>query len=389
MTSVSIVYKTRNLVFALLIIGGGLLFPAAAHAVEQGGLGGKPAHPKAENTRSQSIFVHTLKPGKSATDGVLVINNTGKTKNVLVYAVDSQVSSDGAFACAQAADKPLSVGTWATMAKSELTLLAGEKKTVDFTIKVPDNATPGEHNGCIVIQDTERQPASGSNGIVLSLRSAIRLAVTVPGQIQKGLVFTGLDVQPKDNEKLLFSTALKNNGNVSLDTQVDVKLVSLLGVASAQVGGSFPVLNDNESRFNFEASRPFWGGWYRLAASARYNDNPNVMLGEGGSNAMVSRSSWIFIAPQPIAAAIEGALIAVVIGGLYYFAYRRLHHKKAMRRAADHIVGKGEDLHGVAERYAMSWKYLARINKLKAPYTIKPGQKLIVTSVQKKDKKGV
>lgn len=389
MNSVPTVRKIRGLLALGFMVGIACLMSSApAFAVEQGGLGGKPANPKDNNSRSQSIFVHNLKPGAQAVDGIEVINNTDKTKNVLVYAVDSQTSSDGAFACAQAADKPLSVGTWVAMSKSELSLAPGEKQVVDFVVKVPDNATPGEHNGCIVIQDTERQTAAGSNGIVLSLRSAIRLVVTVPGQIQKGLVFIGLGTQAKDEQKLLLSTALKNNGNVSLDTLVDVKLIYPIGFTAARVGGSFPILSSSEGRFNFEAERPFWGGWYRLTATAKYNDNPGVSIGEGNPNASVKRSSWIFVTPQPIAAAIEGAVLVLAVIAAYLFVSRRLAHKKAMKSATLHRVESGEDLHSIAQKYGMSWKQLARLNGLKAPYSLKPGQRLIVTKPQKTSKKG-
>jgi hypothetical protein len=350
-----------------------------AFAVEQGGIGGRPAHPKAANSRSQSIFVHTLNPGQQTKDGVQVINNTPQTKTILVYAVDSQVSSGGAFACAQAADKPLSVGSWITLDKKEVTLTTGGKQVVDFTIKVPKNASPGEHNGCIVIQDTKQQKSPDSNGIVLSLRSAIRVAIRVPGDIQKGLAFTGLGMDPKGEEKLLLSAALKNNGNVSLDTQLNVKLRYWFGLAAETAGGSFPVLASSEGRYNFETSRPFWGGWYRLAATAQYNDDPNVSLGEGKPTAGLQQSKWVYIAPDPLAAILQVTILASLLGLAVWWTLRRKQHRRALHRARTHIVKPGENLHTIAETHGMPWKRLARLNNLKPPYQLKPGQSLLVT----------
>jgi LysM repeat protein len=352
----------------------------SASAVEQGGLGGKPAHPKADNSRSQSIFVHALDPGKQARDGVEVINNTTKTKQVLVYAVDSQVSSGGAFACAQMADKPIAVGTWVTLDKTQITLEPRSKQVVDFTIKTPKNASPGEHNGCIVIQDTEQHTTSDSNGIVLSLRSAIRLSVTIPGDIKKGLVFTGVGAQTKEDKKLLLSTGLRNNGNVSLDTKIEVKLSYPIGLTSANVGGSFPVLSGNEGRFNFEAERPFWGGWYRLTATAQYNNKVDTVIGEGNPNASISDGTWIFVSPQPIAAAIEGAALVVVATTATFLVRRRLTHKRATQSGHKYVVEPNENLHTIAEEAGVSWKLVARINRLKPPYQLKAGQTLIVPS---------
>jgi hypothetical protein len=369
------------LLAAILACGLGVTFsPVRVSAIDQGGIGGRPARPEQGNPRSQSIFVHTAKPGEQAKDAIEVINNASETKHVLVYAVDSQVSSGGAFACAQAADKPISVGEWIALNHNEVTLNPGAKQTVDFTITVPKDTAPGEHNGCIVIQDTKQQAQPDGNGIVLSLRSAIRVAITIPGDIKKGLAFTGLGFTAKDDAKILLSTALKNSGNVSLDTQVEVKLSYVFGVAASKAGGNFPVLSSSEGRFNFESSRPFWGGWYKLTATARYDDNLANALGEGSANASTQRSMWAFIVPDPLAAVIEGIAAIVLVGGIAYLVYRKRRHGQMVRRATGHLVKPGEDLHSVAEMYAMQWKHLARINKLKPPYQIKAGQKLLVAA---------
>ena len=356
-----------------------MLPSAAAGAIDSGGVGGKPAHPRADNPRSESIFVYELQPGSSTEDGVQVINGTSKSKTILVYAVDSQLASGGAFACDQAADKPISVGSWVTMEKSEVTLAPGEKQIVNFSVKVPKDASPGEHNGCIVMQDTDRQRSSEGGGIVLSMRSAIRMAVTVPGEIKKGLTFTGAGIEAKGGQKLLMSVNLRNSGNVSLDTDLDIKLTYVFGLTAVKAGGNYPVLSGSEARFNFEGNRPFWGGWYRLAASARYNDNPSASLGEGGLNASIGRNSWVFVAPAPAAAAVEGAAAGLlVVGGVVYLR-RRLTHKRAMGHATKHTVKAHENLHTIAEEYNVSWKLLARLNKLKPPYQLKPGQAITVT----------
>jgi hypothetical protein len=347
-------------------------------AVEQGGLGGRPAHPRAGNPRSESIFIHTLDVGKQASDGVQVINNTAETKKILIYAVDSQMSSGGAFACAQAADKPISVGQWIDVSQKEVTLAPGSKQTVDFTITVPGRTTPGEHNGCIVIQDTKQQVSPDSNGIVLSLRSAIRVAVTVPGDIQKGLVFTGLGFDRKADNKLVLTAALKNNGNVSLDTQLDVRLRSLVALSVASTGGNFPVLSGSEGRFNFETGQPFWGGWYRLVATAKYNDDPAVTLGQGKATTTITKSAWVFLAPKPVAAVIELFVAAVIIALPAAYLVRRKRHRRALRQATAHVVNQHENLHTIADHYQMSWKQLARMNKLKPPFQIKAGQILTV-----------
>ena len=69
----------------------------------------------------------------------------------------------------------------------------------------------------------------------------------------------------------------------------------------------------------------------------------------------------------------------MLLGGGAVYLRRRLAHKEAMSRAARHTVQPHENLHTIAEKYKVSWKLLARINKLKPPYQLKPGQSIVVT----------
>ena len=43
-------------VFSMLVV-------ASSFAIEYGGFGGRPAYPRADNPRTESIFIHTLEPG--------------------------------------------------------------------------------------------------------------------------------------------------------------------------------------------------------------------------------------------------------------------------------------------------------------------------------------
>lgn len=122
-------------------------------AIEYGGFGGRPAFPRADNPRTESIFVHTLEPGAVQKEGVTVINNSTETKTVFVYAADSTPSTGGAFACKQFAEEQTDVGSWIKLEKNEIKLAAGSTQMIPFTITIPNNASVGEHNGCILIQE--------------------------------------------------------------------------------------------------------------------------------------------------------------------------------------------------------------------------------------------
>jgi hypothetical protein len=358
-----------------------MLSGAPVLATTNAGIGGKPANPREDNPRSQSIFVHELEPGEDVTDAVQVINNTDQEKTLLVYAVDSQVSSDGAFACAQLADTPVGVGTWIELEANEVTLGPQSHEEVAFTISVPDTASAGEQNGCIVIQDTEQSESPTTDGVRLSFRSAIRVAITVPGDITKELDFTGPVVFQSSDDIVRYTVGLRNSGNVSLDTSIDVRLTNLLGMATHTTNGTYPILANSEGVFNFESDKPFWGGWYKVDAIAKYDSDPAQSIGGSGEETTIqSPSQWIFISPEPLALVIQLATATLLLAVITTFILNRRKLKRLHARSKLHQVKPGDTLNSIAKKSRTSWKDLAKLNGLKAPYHIEPGQKLKVPS---------
>ena len=356
-----------------------------ANAVETGGLGGRPANPSKENSRTSSIFVYRLNQSETKNDAIEIFNNSSTSKDVMVYATDATTGSGGSFACKQRAEDKTNVGSWIKVSDKVTKLAPGESKKIDFSVAVPESAPAGEQNGCIAIEDISQTPTQTGNGVSISTRSAIRVSVTVPGSINKGLDILSLSATQSD--KLKIATSLRNNGNVSLDTDLSVSLRSLIGSEISTVGGTFPVLSGVQSDYNFETVRPFWGGYYVLTASAAYNDSKDSVLGIGKKNTQVTTQTSLFIAPSLIAAVIELAAAASVVFGLVV-VYRRRQTAKAWRNSAsEYTVKPGDDIQSIATSYGISWKLLARQNNLKPPYHLSTGTKLHVLRATKKQSK--
>jgi hypothetical protein len=358
---------------------GGLAFSwsSPAHAIETGGIGAIPANPQANNPRTKSIFVYEAKPSTTKSDAIKIINNTDTLHTVKVYAVDSQHSSDGAFACAQAVEAKKDVGSWLTLQKSEVTLDAGKSEEVPFTLTVPANAETGEHNGCIAIEDVKAPKQQMNNGIVLSFRSALRVAVTIPGKIEANLDFINLFID-QQKSKLVVSPVLKNTGNVSVDATIKVSLNSVFNSRIAGSDGTFVVLNKDESRFNIELDRPFWGGWYTVKSDATYAPLQQNPTGEKPKVATNSTSRMLFIPPHPMALLTYVIALIVIIGGVSYTIWRRRQFANLNQETIEYTVRPGDNIQTVAENSSIDWRKLAKLNNLKPPYSLQQGQSIRV-----------
>lgn len=351
---------------------------SSAAAVEYAGIGLRPAQPIASNPRTQSIFIYTLNPGQSQADSVRLINNTPNSHTVLLYAVDSVASSDGAFACAQAVDNKKDVGSWITLSQDKVILGPFSNQTVPFAITLPNQIDAGEHDGCVVMQDAAPSKEKTASGITLSFRSAVRVAVTVPGKLIVKLQLESVSQKSEDRNSYTITPSYSNGGNVSLDTSIEASFINALGHTSTHGGGQFPVLPHNSSRFNLVVKKPFWGGLYHRQIATTYK-----MLSSNGESQQQKKSlpvasAWVVIPPQQGGAVIEAFVLAIIAAAVTFVIVRRRKHRLLLLATQDYTVKKGDNLQGLAEKYNVSWKTLVKINHIRPPYVLMVGERIKV-----------
>lgn len=359
-----------------------------AWAVESFGVGAIPAHPRPDNPRTKSIFVYEIEPGNTQTDAVRVINNTDQTRTIKVYAVDSEHSSDGAFACAQAVEQKKDVGAWLNLGTDQVTLAPGSNQDIAFEVRVPTTAETGEHNGCIAIEDIAAPTQNTGNGIVIHFRSALRVAVTIPGDTHASLTFTRFTTEERQ-QALNVSPVLQNTGNVSVDASVKVKLLTAFGTSLAAAEGTFVVLNKNESRFNFELPRPFWGGWYWLESSVNYAPLQQSSAKQHEKTHVSAPSRWLFVTPQPLAWLVYAFVLAVAVFGCIFLICRRRRWKRLHQATTTHVVKNGDSLQSLAAAAGVSWRSIAKMNRLKPPYSLTVGQRVQLPKLHTKTLRNV
>lgn len=379
------VWRGAVLLFAI----GVLTLPALVASAQSatGGIGGRVTNPDPANPRSQSIFIYTLEHGETKKDQLLVMNQTEEEQTIVLGSVDGVVTNSGDYTCRQEAEPIEGSGGWVRLAKKELTLAPGAEEKVDFTVTVPEQADVGEHNSCLTIQAAAAEDEDESTGGVrLRMRQAIRMIVTIPGDLHRELAIEKFGISLGAGTQN-YSLTAANKGNVSADIDMKVRITSMFNEEVATVSGEYPLVPGESLTKEFTTElRPMFGGWFEATPSLRYDKRLGA-FGTQNENAeyetLTGESQTMFFWPTTTGWAII-ATVVILLLALIIFLIRRARHNAGLRRSAEeYTVKKGDTLQGLAEESNVSWKDIAKINKLTAPYTLVAGQRIKLPTAKK------
>lgn len=360
--------NTLKSFFLLGIVVSSLFIANSVLAIEYGGIGGRPAYPRSSEPRSESIYIHSVNGGDEINEGIKVINNTGERKTLMIYSADYSPSTDGGFACKQFLETKSEVGSWIEIPVEEITLEANSNEVVDFLIKVPEDVSPGEHNGCVLVQ--ERKVSTNDAGINLALRTGMRVLLTVEGEIIRALRFLSFEVRKNDNGNYYLTPEVINEGNVSLDSNVKVYVYNPFNKMVKEYGGLYSVLKGETSRWNFEFIRPFWGGYYKAYSQITYND--------GVEKVVESSPRWFLVIPTNKALMIIGLILLPFSILLIWSILKKARLSRKRRNWVNYKVTTGDDVMMIADKFSIDWKELVRVNNIKEPYKVKVDEIILV-----------
>lgn len=375
-----------------MVVLGGLFITlsggANVSAVGMAGIGGRPANPDPDNPRTQTVFMYTLKQGEDKKDVLFVNNGSDSRHTIELVAVDGTVANNGAYTCKQNVEPKNNVGSWISLSEKEITLDPRQSTLVDFTVTTPGGAEPGEHNGCITLQSKD-DPGVAQGAITVKTRQAVRVAVTIPGDIHRAVTIDSFDVGERHIEKegkrvwqQVFNIALKNTGNVSADTNVKIKLTNIFGQERYSNGGEYPVIANQTLKLSFtDENRPFWGGWYTATADIAYDKRAGTYGTRDESQLVYDKVGPVTVFVWPtLYAWISMAGIAMLVGvAIWWFrSGRKLNGrtKSGKRLWGSYVVKKGDTVESLSKKYDVGVDRIISMNKLSVDHKLKQGESI-------------
>lgn len=250
-----------------LVLGAG----APASAQRQGDMRFtvRPAQSSPDDPRTLAWLIHRGRPGDLVRDAVLVENLGSVPLRLELYPSDAVTADSGQFALEPGEAPDEDVAAWVHLRRDFLSLAPGERTLVPFTVRVPDQATPGDHVGGIVA----RNLSSVSDGPVRTLLAiGARLYFRVPGPIVEDLRVSKPRTEV-ENGRVRFLLDLENRGNTLIDVDAAYRLEALLGGdANREVGNVATLVPGARATIAIDHPNALPGGPVDASFTLRYGD---------------------------------------------------------------------------------------------------------------------
>jgi LysM repeat protein len=353
-----------GLVFLLIL----MVFPAnPSAALEFGSIGISPVKPFGENRWAGSYFMYKEDKGKSLRDALSVVNLTDKPMKVKLTPLDAVLTPDGGFSLARAKEENRDLGSWIILDEEKISLQGKETKEVGFTLKVPENANVGDHVGGIAME--EDREYGGIQGVNIQTRVGVRVYLTVPGELIRDIriLQMGWDIRdvPNVGKRIHFVTTIENKGNLRFDVKGKAEVKNIIGRSKPydwEFGTTFP---------NTQITVPIrWD--HSVPIIGRFVAKITIPYDPDNASKVTTAKVVFWIVPWQYLTII---LAAVII----FFLIKALTSslkKIVKKRMPIYTVKPNDNLLRIAEKFDVHWKKIAKVNSLKEPYHVQPGQKL-------------
>ena len=175
-----------------------------------------------------AFFELTLNPGETAQLRVEAANFGSGDIEARTYAADVYSIINGGFGADLFTEPASGTTLWLDYPAQVVTLGPQDAVVIDFEVAVPDATPPGEYVAALVIENVEPFRGSGAVTVDQINRSAIAVAIDVPGLRRPGLEIGAVGYHPAGTQSVV-TFAIDNPGNVHLKPAGDFALFDASG----------------------------------------------------------------------------------------------------------------------------------------------------------------
>lgn len=266
--------------------------------------------PKTGLAVSPPTFELAANPGDTIKSSLRVDNIVDLPLEVTVDARNfAALGEEGGIDLTLPDDGAHSLASWISVTPAKVTILPNESKTFEYTINIPQNASPGGRFGSIIFQTAPSVALGGQSGVAVSQEVGTLVFVKIAGDVTEKASVAGFSSLNNlyNNGPVDFDIRVKNDGNVHFKPKGTITISNFFGKQVATI----PV---NEQNVLPDSIRKMNATWDSGLLFGRYNATLSLVYGKDGQVVTASTAFWGF--PYKIAGVI--LLILIILGLVLY-----------------------------------------------------------------------
>ena len=317
---------------ALTVVAGfGLPAADPAGAASNGSWSVYPTTPAGGTPRV--VFSPKLVPGETTDDSVTISNLSAGPLSFELFAADAFNTPGGGLSLRRKVDPVEGIGAWIHLAHSAVIVPSHASAAIPFVVVVPTNATPGDHVGGIVAEETTGTPSSqGSVPVNVVQAVGVRVYGRVTGPLVTHLGVAKPHVAVHGTTGALFGSStsavvtvqVENRGNVVLTPVAHLKVTSTFGATTTKTFSTGPLLpGESVAR--------------RFTVPVRTTGRLEAQLSASASGAQATASSSQFNLPRGLI-----ILVFALVVGLVLTLVLRRHRRRRAKRTTEPPAVEGD-----------------------------------------------
>lgn len=321
-----------------------------------------------------------LEPGTQKTATIIVKNLDTEDLTVELYGADATQSAQGTFALTTDTTEQKHIGTWIKFEDPSFLVPAREEIQIPFTVNIPTRVTPGSYAGGIAIvksgPNSALDESTGRSAVSITSRFIVKIFVKIPGEVNHSYSWDNFTFNyPNDVSHSRFGFDITNKGNTILLAEPKIEITGFPPLKDPIIEMPTATISQNSGQQHIEArwkDRPLIG-FYTAKGTVTFSEfdianNKKINTETQEREIMINLTPWYII--------VILAVVFVLLVTLPLVLYIR--KKKFIARCSIYKVREGDTIISIAKAKKADWKKIAKANKLKAPYTLKPDKKILI-----------
>lgn len=362
---------------ALLVVAS---FAQSVGGIEANSFGILPANPDPNVPLTKSWFLYEVDPGDIIEDGVQINNGYAETTTFKLEAVDAITLNGGGFGLLDSvSSENENLGSWVKLEADLITLEPGESKVINFVVTVPLTAEVGDHIGGLTVMAIDADPdgvlRSGGSTIRIRTRVGVRMYLLVAGDIIRDFKLRGRSFMGRFSD-IVFKFKIQNLGNIRTEPKADIRIYGLFGLFdkadAINIGQIFPKETVTKEVVWEGKERPLFGpyfAWIKVYDAYEPMTRPDIESTVPPAPKAITTWAFTFFIPYTQTAVVF-ILLFLAWFIRQFFIWRRMVTLTRLPVVV-YKVKKGDNLVDIADDYGVGWKLLAKINDIKAPYSLR------------------